>query len=247
MSANMLKLNQDKTELIIFAPKHQVKHFSDFRLKFDETVLSDVTCVKNLGMYFDKTISMEQQASAITRSCYQQIRNIGRILSLISVDACRTLVCSLVISRLDYCNALLYGTDNNIISKLQRVQNTAARLITRKRKYDSITPVLISLHCRCQYKLLIYVYKAQHGKAPSYLQELITPYKPNRAFRSENSMLLHPLNDVQTKSYDERRFDKAAPTLWNSLPLSLRNVNSLDVFKRELKTHLFRIAFKNFL
>ena len=134
---------------------------------------------------------MEQQASAIRRSCFQQIRNIGRIRSLISVDACRTPVCSLVISRLDYGNALLYGTNNNIISKLQRVQNTAARLITRKRKYDSITPVLISLHWlpvhyRCQYKLLIYVYKAQHGKAPSYLQELITSYKPNRAaLRSE--------------------------------------------------------------
>ena len=136
---------------------------------------------------------------------------------------------------------------------ISKVQNTAARLITRKRKYDSITPVLISLHWlppvhyRCQYKLLTYVYKAQHGKAPSYLQELITSYKPNRALRSENSMLLHPPNDVRAKSYGERRFDKAAPTLWTSLPLSLRNVNSLDVFKRELKTHFFRIAFKNFL
>jgi hypothetical protein len=137
-------------------------------------------------MYFDKTISMEQQFSAITRSCFQQICSIGWIWSLISVDACRTLVCSLVISRLYYGNALLYGTNNNIISKLQRAQNTAARLITRKRKYDSITPDLISLHCRCQYKLLIYVYKAQHDNAPSYLQELITTYKPNRALRSEN-------------------------------------------------------------
>jgi hypothetical protein len=54
------------------------------------------------------------------------------------------------------------------------------------------------IHYRCQYKLLIYVYKAQHGKAPSYLQELITPYKPNRALWSENSMLLHRLNDVRT-------------------------------------------------
>ena len=78
----------------------------------------------------------------------------------------------------------------------------------------------------------LYVYKAQHGKAPSYLQELIALYKPNRALRSENSMLLHPPNDVRTKSYGEKRFDKAAPTLWNSLPLSLRNVNSLDVFKK---------------
>jgi hypothetical protein len=74
MSANMLKLNQDKTELIIFAPKHQVKHFSDFRLKFDGTVLSDVSCVNNLGMYFDNIISMEQQAREITGSCVHQIR-----------------------------------------------------------------------------------------------------------------------------------------------------------------------------
>ncbi|CAC5370398.1 unnamed protein product [Mytilus coruscus] len=169
MSANMLKLNEDKTELIIFAPKHQLKHLSDFRLTFDRTVLSDVSCVKNLGMYFDKTISMEHQASAVTKTCFYQIRNIGRIRSLISVEAYKTLVCSLVTSRLDYGNALLYGTNTNIISKLQRVQNTAAHLITRKRKFDSITPVLISLHWlpihyRCQYKLLVYVYKAQHGK-----------------------------------------------------------------------------------
>ncbi|CAC5398630.1 unnamed protein product [Mytilus coruscus] len=71
MSANMLKLNEDKTELIIFAPKHQLKHFSDFRLTFDETVLSDVSSVKNLGMYFDKIIRMEHQASAITKLGYQ--------------------------------------------------------------------------------------------------------------------------------------------------------------------------------
>lgn len=203
-------------------------------------------------MYFDKTISMEHQASAITKACFYQIRNIGRIRSLISVEACKTLVCSLVTSRLDYGNALLYGTNTNIISKLQRVQNTAARLITRKRKFDSITPVLISLHWlpihyRCQYKLLLYVYNAQHGKAPSYLQNLITPYKPSRSLRSENSMLLHPPNDVRTKSYGERRFDKAAPTLWNNLPSSLRSVNSLVVFKKQLKTHLFRTAFKDFL
>ena len=252
MSANMLKLNQDKTELIIFAPKHQVKHLSEFSLTFDGTVLSDVSVVKNLGMYFDKTMSMEHQASAISKACFYQIRNIGRIRSLISVDACKTLVRSLITSRLDYGNALLYGTNTNVISKLQRVQNTAARLITRKRKYDSITPILISLHWlpvqyRCQYKLLLYVFKAQHGKAPSYLQELITPYKPKRALRSENSMLLQIPNDARTKSYGERRFDKAAPTLWNSLPYSLRNVNSVDVFKRELKTHLFKIAFSDYI
>ena len=77
--STLQKWHYNWLSLINFAPKHQVKHFSDFRLKFDGTVLGDVSCVKNLAMYFDKTISMEQQASAITRSCFQQIRNIGRI------------------------------------------------------------------------------------------------------------------------------------------------------------------------
>ena len=147
---------------------------------------------------------MDHQASAITKSCFHQIRNIGRIRSLITDDACKTLVCSLVTSRLDYGNALLYGTNNSVQNKLQRIQNTAARLIMRKRKHESITPVLISLHWlpvhfRCQYKLLLYVFKALHSKAPSYLQELVEHYKPSRTLRSENNMLLRVPSDVRTK------------------------------------------------
>ena len=94
----------------------------------------------------DKTLSMEQQVRAVTKSCFHQIRNIGKIRPFITENACKTLVCSLVTSRLDYGNALLYGVNNCILSKLQRVQNTAARFISRRKKHESITPVLISLH-----------------------------------------------------------------------------------------------------
>ena len=137
-----------------------------------------------------------------------------------------------------YCTVLITTSlvSYNLYKTLQHVLSPGKGNMTPSRQFLS--------HYRCQYKLLIYVYKAQHGKAPSYLQELITPYKPNRALRSENSMRLHPPNDVRTKSYGERRFDKAAPTLCNSLPLSLRNVNSLDVFKRELKTHFLELLLR---
>ena len=105
--------------------------------------LTNVSFVKNLGTFFDRTLCMQKQASAITKSCYFQIRNIGRIRLYITEDTCKTLVCSLVTSGLDYGNVLLYGVNTNIISKLQRVQNTAARLITRSKKHDHFTPVLI--------------------------------------------------------------------------------------------------------
>ena len=100
MSSNLLKLNQDKTELIVFAPKNRVKQMSDFKLPFDGTILSDPNCAKNLGVFFDKTLSMAQQFSAIAKSCYHQIRKIGHIISYITENAYKTLVCSLVTSRL---------------------------------------------------------------------------------------------------------------------------------------------------
>jgi hypothetical protein len=111
MSSNMLKLNQDKTELIVFAPKHHVKEFSECCLSFDGTIVTNASFVKNLGIFFDRTLCMQKQASAITKSCYFQIRNIERNRSYTSEDACKTLVCSLVASRLDYGNALLYGVN----------------------------------------------------------------------------------------------------------------------------------------
>jgi hypothetical protein len=108
MRYNLSKLNRDKTELIVFAPKHRKKDFSDCCLSFDGTVVSDVSCVRNLGVFFDKTLSMEKQVSATSKSCFYQIRNIGRIRTYITDDACKTLVNSLVTSQLDYGNVMLY-------------------------------------------------------------------------------------------------------------------------------------------
>jgi hypothetical protein len=249
MRSNLLKLNQDKTELIIFAPKNHVRDFENCHLSFDGTVVSDVSSVRNLGVIFDKTLTMEKQVSTITKSCFFHIRNIGRIRSYITKDACKTLVNSLVTSRLDYGNAMLYGLPANLTNKLQRVQNTAARIISRAKKQDHITPTLVTLHWlpvnyRCQYKILVYVFNCLHGNAPTYLKDLIHFYQPTRSLRSENcALLVQPR--VRTKTYGERRFDKSAATLWNNLPGHLRNAKSICAFKKFLKTHLFRIAFQD--
>lgn len=122
-------------------------------------------------MYLDKSLVMEKQCTSVSRSCYMHIRRIGSIRPFISEDACKILVNSLVTSRLDYGNALLYGMNKQYTNKLQRVQNTAARLITRTKKYEHITPVLIQLHWlpveyRIQYKILLYVFKCLHELGP---------------------------------------------------------------------------------
>ena len=107
----------------------------------------------------------------------------------------RSVMQSLVMSRLDYCNALLIGIQQDLIAKLQRLQNSAARIVSRTRKYEHITPVLIKLHWlpikfRIQCKVLLLVYIALNGLAPKYIKELLVPYKPRRHLRSEAKGLL---------------------------------------------------------
>ena len=96
----------------------------------------------------------------------------------------------------------------------------------------------VNIKFLCMYSL----FKALHGKAPRYLEEPITIYQPTRALRSEKQSLLKSPSDAQTRTYSDRRFDTAAATLWNNLPNSLRNIQSVD-----LKTHLFRQAYRDYL
>jgi hypothetical protein len=108
------------------------------------------------------------------------------------------------------------------------LQNTAARLISRKRKHEHITPVLVSLHWlpvqyRIKYKILLYTFKALNNLAPVYLQELVNAYQPSRALRSEDLQLLKAPR-IRTKTYGERRLDKSAATLWNSLPQNIHKI-----------------------
>ena len=160
---------------------------------------------------------------------------------------CMTLVNSLVTSQLDYGNVMLYGLPASITNKLQRVQNTAAWLISRTKKHQHITLILVSLHWlpvnyRCQYKVLMYVFKSLRGSAPVYLHELDSVYQPTRSLRSKNCALIKSPR-IRTNTYGEKRFDKAAATLWNILHGQLRNEQSLSCFKKNVKTHIFRLPY----
>ena len=155
---------------------------------------------------------------------------------------------SLVISsKLDYCNALLYGLPDAQLQRLQRAQNTAARIVTRTKKSEHITPVLKQLHWlpvrhRIVFKLLLITYKSLNGLSPQYLRNLITPRSSSRTLRSSDKCLLHtPRWNLTT--YGRRSFSSAAPVLWNSLPLDIKTSPNVNTFKRRLKSHIFQRAF----
>ena len=174
------------------------------------------------------------------------LRNIYRIRDLLDCDSCKLLVHSLVTSRLDYCNSLLYGLPISSIQRLQKIQNMAVRLITRAKKHDLITPVLKNLHWlpvekRIEYKIACQVFKCLTGSAPQYINSLIKPYQPPRSLRSSSSLRLET-KPSKTKFVD-RSFINAAPRVWNSRSYETRSCVTLDSFTSHLKTELFMKAY----
>ena len=170
---------------------------------------------------------------------------ISRIRRYLSEDVTKTLVNSLVTSRLDYCNSLLYGLPNILLNELQKVQNTAARIIKRIPRQNHTTPILKELHWlpikyRIEYKLLLITCKALNGQAPSYISGMIEKYKPSRSLRSESSLQLKHPPGLPKRSYGQRSFQRAVPLLWNALPEDARNAESLSMFKCLLKTYYFK-------
>ena len=245
MNVNFLKLNEGKTEFIIFKSKHQNPINSTITIGNCE--IQPVECVRNLGTIFDSCLSMEKNVNSVTRKCFFNLRNISRIRRYLSEDACKTLVQSLVTSRLDFGNALLIGLSQKVLRKLQSVQNTAARIIQYVPKSHSITPVLKDLHWlkvefRIQYKVILMVFKALRGEAPPYIADLISVYQPSRPLRSANKLLLC-VPKVRTATYGDRMFSKVAAELWNSLDHNIKAIQSINTFKGCLKTYLFRKCF----
>ena len=208
------------------------------------------TSCTSLGVMLDSQFAMDAQIRHLCRSIHFHLRNIGKIRNVLTITATEQLVHSLVTARLDYCNSLLYGVPGYRIECLQRMQNIAARIVTRCDRRDHITPVLKSLHWlavkyRIDFKILLFAYKCLNDLAPSYLIELVTSYHQERYSTRRNSQqCLNKPPLFKLKSYGERSFTFAAPTEWNKLPLEIKNAPSLPNFKSQLKTHLFNKHFK---
>ena len=188
---------------------------------------------------------MKEHVRRIVQAASFAINKIGRLRRFLDSTSTERLVHAFVSSRLDYCNSLLYGLPSSEIDKLQRVQNSAARLVTCVRKCDPIKPVLHELHWlpvreRIIYKIALLTYKALHGMAPSYIAELLSECNPSRNLRSSSQCFLQRLPSVCTSHYSDRSFSVAAPTVWNDLPRHIRTSTSVNSLKTSLKTYLFQ-------
>uniref|UniRef100_A0A8C6PYD4 Reverse transcriptase domain-containing protein n=1 Tax=Nothobranchius furzeri TaxID=105023 RepID=A0A8C6PYD4_NOTFU len=244
LSSNFLVLNANKTETLIAAPPELQPKIEQEIASFCPSAKANI---RNLGVIFDPALSLDSHVKTISRSCFFQLRNISKVRKLVSTADLEKIIHAFVSSRLDYCNALFTGLSKTSLSRLQAIQNAAARLLTKSSRRAHITPGLQSLHWlpveyRIQFKVLVLTYRALNNQAPSYLSELLSPHTTSRNLRSTSENLLAvPRTRLKTKG--DRAFQTIAPRLWNSPPSNLRLSNTVEVFKNHLKTHLFIQAF----
>ena len=175
---------------------------------------------------------------------------IKNIQHLLTKEATESLVLSLCVSHLDYCNMMLYGLPDVTLSKFQRVQNMCAHLVLRRLKWESVKQCLATLHWlpvrqRITYKIAVLTYKLLHNEGPEYLKEMPQFKKPTRQLRSSTDNHLLVIPTTKFKTFTKRSFSVASPTIWNSLPISTRMQSTLLKFKSDLKTILFRQAFSD--
>ncbi len=189
-------------------------------------------------------LTFKEHIAKTARSCRFALHNIRKIRPFLTEHAAQLLVQALVISRLDYCNALLAGLPSNTIKPLQMIQNAAARLVFNEPKRAHVTPLFVSLHwlpvaARIKFKTLMLAYRTTTGSAPSYFHSLLRIYIPSRSLRSASERRLVVPSQRGSKSLS-RTFSFTIPGWWNNLPTPIRNAGSLSIFKQQLKTHLFR-------
>ena len=155
---------------------------------------------------------MTDHVSNIVCAASFAIYKIGRLSKYLDRKSTERLIHAFVSSRLDSCNSLLYGLADYHIAKLQRVQNSAARMVSRCSKRDHMRPILRELHWlpvqqRLQYKIALLTFKALNDMAPAYLSELLIKYTPTRTLRSSSKNLLRITDTGNTNFYSNRTFE----------------------------------------
>ena len=239
MREYFLKLNATKTKIMIIAPPSVRENLIINGTFVNGKCIRFVECAKNLGVLFDSELSLDPQINKVVSASFSTLRLLSRIKLFLTSEELNTMVCTLIFTIMDYCNALYYGLNAETINKLQRVQNSAARLVMKVNRFDRVRSddLISKLHWlkvreRIVYKVLLIVHKCVNQAAPAELIEMFRPVKSDRTRKL----------DVPTCNglMGQRAISVCGPKLWNALPRGFRVETCIDEFKKSVKTFLFK-------
>ena len=175
----MLKLNDNKTEhMLVTSNRTKHPHSLPTSITIGNAPIPFKQSVKNLCFALDCHLTMNAYVSNIARTCYFELRRLASIRRFLTSTATATLVSAFALSRIDFCNSLLFGSTHDVTSHLQRILNYAARVILRLQMSSSISTHLKSLHwlavkLRCTYKIACLCYHCHSSTAPSYVADML--------------------------------------------------------------------------
>ena len=238
LKANKLSLNVAKTELMIIGSRQRLSaQCDDIEIRIDDQIIERVDHTKSLGLFIDAHLSWCKHVEEICKKVSSAIGALKRVRPFISKETAIQIYNALIIPHFDYCSPVRNCLSGYLSEKLQKLQNRAARVIT-KSPFDTSSNHLLStldwerLFLRRKKQKALMMFKTMNGLAPDYLQSLFSQRHSVYNLRDSEGKLTLPKPNT---NYLKRSFSYSGAMLWNNLPKCLKNAVSVNNFKQIIK------------
>ena len=245
LKANKLSLNIAKTEFMIIGSRQRIQTNCcnhQFNIQLESKNIENVDHTRSLGIFIDKNLSWKKHITETSKKIASAIGALKQTRKFICQKTAQKIYAALIEPQFDYCSTVWDGISKKLSDKLQKLQNRAARVITRS-TYETSATVLLDklgweqLQTRRKKQKVVTVFKAIHKLTPVYLQNLFTPRSTEYFIRDlENKLYLAK----PRTEYLKRSFSYSGALLWNDLPKEMRNLSTLSSFKREIHKFTFK-------
>ena len=239
-AANGLKVNADKTQLMAFGSRQNLRGLPDFNVQFRQAVLKPCQSVKNLGLTFDPCLTWDDHVTTLTKKCFGILIGLSHARHHLPTDTIVTIVNALVLSHIRYCLPVYGNCTKKNLDRIQKVINVSARVISGRRKYDHVADVRdalgwLSAADLSSQDMLVFLHKVVVTEEPAAIARSFNRNDEmrERTTRQDSNMWLP---SVRTEA-GKRRFCYRAALQYNRLPSQLKTMTTSQ-FKSSLKRYL---------